>query len=254
MNRRNLCFDAHHVRAVHNAAKSLDWCIVRRVTFAFVWSKIINTKTAVTQGLGIIISFICRRYAPVFKRLIERRFEFSAAPDNDDSATAVKGQERRKCRYTIQTTGRQPRGKSITNDIRNPANKRKRLLSKRTGIRKGQLQDDATSCPGGHEMSTVSAESGWSSLGGRSGISCEVIAVWELEGETCFSLERCLGPWRIQYLCRIRGGSACGLCERKVLVLRSNFSSGVLGSAMVILCSVLKQRKGSTRAGNSRSW
>ncbi|CAM9291885.1 unnamed protein product [Ectocarpus fasciculatus] len=112
------------------------------------------------------------------------RFEFSAAPDNDDSSTAVKGQERRKCRYTIHTTGRQPRGKSITNDIRNPANKRKRLLSKRTGIRKGQLQDDTTSCPGGHEMSTVSAESGWSSLGGRSVISCEVQGALPGEGDS----------------------------------------------------------------------
>lgn len=135
------------------------------------------------------MSFFCRRYAPVLKRQIERRFEFSAAPDDDVSATAAKGQERRKCRYTIHTTGRQPRGKSINNDSRNATIKRKRLLSKRTGIQKGPVKDDATYCPGGHEMSTASAESGWSSLSGRLGRSCEVIAVWELEGGTCFSLE-----------------------------------------------------------------
>lgn len=38
-------------------------------------------------------------------------------------------------------------------------------------------------------MSMASAESGWSSLGGRSEVSCEVIAVWELDGGKCFSLE-----------------------------------------------------------------
>ncbi|CAM9221678.1 unnamed protein product, partial [Ectocarpus sp. 8 AP-2014] len=102
------------------------------------------------------------------------RFEFSAAPDDDVSETAAKGQERRNCRYTIHTTGRQPRGKSINNDSRNATNKRKRLLSKRMGIQKGPVKGDATSCPGGHEMSTASAESGWSSLGGRLGRSCEV--------------------------------------------------------------------------------
>ncbi|CBJ31908.1 Hypothetical leucine rich repeat calcium binding protein [Ectocarpus siliculosus] len=112
------------------------------------------------------------------------RFEFSAAPDDDVSATAARGQERRKCRYTIHTTGRQPRGKSINNDSRNATNKRKRLLSKRTGIQKGPVKDDATSYPGGHEMSTASAESGWSSLGGRLGRSCEVQGALPGEGDS----------------------------------------------------------------------